>query len=1213
MCGPAFSVEEEKMTGMFVSIYRFFRKHSVLMYFLLGLSVILMGLSLVRLKFDENIMSFLPETGDARQMTEVFNNLKVSDRFVVMFGQTCGEPDYDLLGEAADAFVSAVLSGDGADLVSDTVVSVDDEAVSHAAGFIFDHLPVFLDEKAYSRLDSLMTPSAMERQMEDIRDALLSPAGAFIKDYVMRDPLGIAVPVLSSLSDMDTDGGYRMAGDRILSPDGNTLLCFLTPRFGTGETGHNDRLVSIVEDAIESLSVQYPSVTAEYFAGPAVGVYNARQIKKDTFMTSAFAVVLIAVFVFLAFRRRGSVLLIFLPVVYGILFSLSAVSLLKGCISAIAVGTGAVVLGIALSYSIHVIVHQMHVRTVEQLVRELAFPLTVGSMTTIGAFVGLLFTSSSLLKDFGLFASLALVGTTLFTLVFLPHFLRPMSDVPETPIMKGIGKINGYGYDRNMWVIAVIVLLFIVSLFTSRNVGFNADMMSINYMPEYLRVAQEKLETMSGDSSETVLFVSTGKDLPSAVSVYAETGNMLDSLLTAGLIRHFSSAERFVVPYDVQRERVEVWNSYWTVDRIRAVTELVGREAADAGFRTGVFSKGLEDMLSREYGIMDYSAESVPPLLSDMVCCSDSLVMLVSAVSLGPEMKAGVYPFFNGTGTVIYDRSWFAGSAVRSMSEDLDLILWISSMIVFLGLWLSYRRLELALLSFLPMLVTWVMIVGLMGLTGMEFNIVNIVISTFIFGIGDDFSIFITDGLSRRYATGKDMLAAHRTAIFFSAFTIVAGMGAMIAAGHPALHSVGAISLVGMLAVLLVAYTLQPLLFRLFVTGPVSEGGHPYTIAGILMSALLWLEFLAACLVTILAVLVLLPVPVSRFRKQVIVRYMACIGCRCVLFTAPIAKARLRNVCGEDFSRPAVVVGNHQSFLDIVWMMALNPKLLIVAKGWVRKVPVFYPVARFLGFYYTDSGYDSITEEFGKRLGEGWSLAVFPEGTRETDGKIHRFHKGAFYIAERLGIDIVPVVMYGNGLIFPKNAPLNMAEGVSVTEILPRVQTGTVPYRELARNVRELIRERYSAIGQEFATVSNPYYSWALRRSMMYRGTEAERSTKAMLRCTDMAALDAGLPRNGRILHLGCGMGQADILLKMLAPGRMITAVDTDAENMDMARHNYLCTQGLEFICADPDTFPAEGYDAVIYGSCPVSFGSGGNSGTPFPGQPSSCHSRYTK
>ena len=130
------------MTGMFVSIYRFFRKHSVLMYFLLGLSVVLMGLSLVRLKFDENIMSFLPETGDARQMTEVFNNLKVSDRFVVMFSQTCGEPDYDLLGEAADAFVSAVLYGDGADLVSDTVVSVDDEAVSHAAGFIFDHLPL---------------------------------------------------------------------------------------------------------------------------------------------------------------------------------------------------------------------------------------------------------------------------------------------------------------------------------------------------------------------------------------------------------------------------------------------------------------------------------------------------------------------------------------------------------------------------------------------------------------------------------------------------------------------------------------------------------------------------------------------------------------------------------------------------------------------------------------------------------------------------------------------------------------------------------------------------------------------------------------------------------------------------------------------------------------------------------------------------------------
>ena len=81
-------------------------------------------------------------------------------------------------------------------------------------------------------------------------------------------------------------------------------------------------------------------------------------------------------------------------------------------------------MGIALSYSIHLLAHQNHVRDVSQLIDEIASPLVIGSITTIGAFLGLLFTSSTLLRDFGLFAAFTLVGTMLFCLVFLPQFLQ---------------------------------------------------------------------------------------------------------------------------------------------------------------------------------------------------------------------------------------------------------------------------------------------------------------------------------------------------------------------------------------------------------------------------------------------------------------------------------------------------------------------------------------------------------------------------------------------------------------------------------------------------------------------------------------------------------------------------------------------------------------------------------------------------------------------
>lgn len=110
------------------------------------------------------------------------------------------------------------------------------------------------------------------------------------------------------------------------------------------------------------------------------------------------------------------------------------------------------------------------------------------------------------------------------------------------------------------------------------------------------------------------------------------------------------------------------------------------------------------------------------------------------------------------------------------------------------------------------MLISWVIILGLMGILGIEFNIINIILSTFIFGIGDDFSIFIMDGLQNKYRTGQKVLNSHKTAIFFSAFTTVVGMGALVFAKHPALQSISLISILGMIAVVLVAYTIQPLI-----------------------------------------------------------------------------------------------------------------------------------------------------------------------------------------------------------------------------------------------------------------------------------------------------------------------------------------------------------------------------------------------------------------
>ena len=147
---------------------------------------------------------------------------------------------------------------------------------------------------------------------------------------------------------------------------------------------------------------------------------------------------------------------------------------------------------------------------------------------------------------------------------------------------------------------------------------------------------------------------------------------------------------------------------------------------------------------------------------------------------------------------------------------------------------LTLRSQLVPIVQFSSTAATWVIILGLMAMLGIEFNIVTIILSTFIFGIGDDFSIFIMDGLLSEYKTGRRMLDTHKTAIFFSAFTVVVGLGALIFARHPALHSLALISLFGIVAVVLVSYTVQPVLFRMLVSSQTEKGGAPYTLGSLI-------------------------------------------------------------------------------------------------------------------------------------------------------------------------------------------------------------------------------------------------------------------------------------------------------------------------------------------------------------------------------------------
>ncbi|MCH5600073.1 MMPL family transporter [Niabella ginsengisoli] len=263
----------------------------------------------------------------------------------------------------------------------------------------------------------------------------------------------------------------------------------------------------------------------------------------------------------------------------------------------------------------------------------------------------------------------------------------------------------------------------------------------------------------------------------------------------------------------------------------------------------------------------------------------------------------------------VLDRQYLTTRLTQMVNDDFNRIAWTISIIVATVLLLTYGRIELMLISFVPMLLSWIWILGIMALFNIQFNIVNIIISALIFGLGDDYSLFVMDGLLNEYKTGKKNLASYKSSILLSAITTIAGLGVLIFAKHPALKSIAFISVTGILCVVIMSQILIPFLFSLVIKNRVNKGFHPWTLWSWSRSVFSFFYFgFVSVLLTIIGLFLIRLNIIGKKRGKYVYHYLLSKFCMSVLYVMGNFKKQQINPNNEKFEKPAVVIANHQSF-----------------------------------------------------------------------------------------------------------------------------------------------------------------------------------------------------------------------------------------------------------------------------------------------------------
>jgi len=763
------------------------------------------GIGLFFIRYEGNIDLMLPPDPEVSRSINFLRDSSLSDKIIVSLALTDPTKSKKDLFLAADELAASLRPPLFTKVLSGFSVADVMEEFS-----LLQYAPQGLDKEDLDSINKDITAPRVSERLGAIYRQSLRPESIFMSSLSRTDPLNIKMLILAKLRALPASMGYDVAIEEghFISRDGRHAMLIIQTPVPVMDGQRSKELVTELENRLHELPGY---VKADMVGGHLHTVSNERVMKRDIKVASAIASIAFLLLFIIVFRDARALFVFVIPLI-AVAWAIIIATCIEGRLSYLVIGFGTAIAGISIDYGLLVYIAMKRGADAAQTVK-LAKLVSIDALTTMFSFAVLYLSMIRGYHQLALFSVLCVAICLMLSLFVLPLLLswKQYAIVSDPTIGD---RLKSFRWPTKLSVV-LWALLTLCAFVLSFSIRFDSDVKKLDGSEPAVLQAEQRFHEVWGGKTNQAILVVQGATYEEAMEkndiVYREAARAIG----AGNI---SSLALFWPSEKTRKDNSEQWDRFWREGREEKLKRLINGASSAYGFSDRAFTPFFDGLYLHD--VNEENPNGVIARLQERFVLrkNDS----VSILSFFPDEQK---PFEalkdiadKHQGAFIVSGRAMSSSISDFTSKEMRILAPAAILFNVVLAWLFFRNWTETFISLVPLLTGVVWLTGLMAFFKMPLNVVNVIAAIITTGVIVDY------GLGMTYEYRYNLRIGTVMAVTLSAVTNVIGAGALLFAGHPALHSTAVAMVICMVSGYLSSIIVVPSLCS--ILGATKNGGH---------------------------------------------------------------------------------------------------------------------------------------------------------------------------------------------------------------------------------------------------------------------------------------------------------------------------------------------------------------------------------------------------